>query len=203
MGDGDEALKASNAVGKKAENLLVTRLREGDIGAVELLVNTYIDRLFSLVMHEVDGDIPASQDIIQETFLSAIKSVKKFRGQSLIYTWLVGIAHHKVADYYRALEREHRHTTRLSNSKTPGKNEIIDVSPSLEILTENAEESLLVEKALKELPADYRQVLLYKYVDDLSVLEISQIMKKSSKSIEGLLSRARSAFKIHLDAYEG
>jgi RNA polymerase sigma-70 factor, ECF subfamily len=203
MGDGDEALKASNGLDKQAENLLVTRLRTGETGAVELLVNTYINRLFSLVMHEVGGDIPASQDIVQETFLSAIKSVTKFKGESRVYTWLVGIAHHKVADYYRALKREHQHTTRLSNSQMAGKSEIIDASPSPEILTENAEESLLVEKALKELPADYRQVLLYKYVDDLSVLEISQIMKKSAKSIEGLLSRARREFKIHLDAYEG
>jgi RNA polymerase sigma-70 factor, ECF subfamily len=180
--------------------LLIKQLRDGQTGAIEQLVNSYFNRLYSIVMHEVGGDAHASQDIVQETFLSAIKSASKFKGDSRLFTWLVGIAHHKVADHYRALKRERRFMSPLTDIQTVGK---IDGAPSMDNLVEGVEESLRVNKALQGLAPDYRQVLLYKYVEDLSVFEISQIMKRSPKSIEGLLSRARREFKISQDGHEG
>src|SRR4051812_6063295 len=47
-----------------------------------------------------------AQDLVQETFLSAIRSYAKFAGQSSIRSWLCGILKHKICDYYRKLGRE-------------------------------------------------------------------------------------------------
>jgi RNA polymerase sigma-70 factor (ECF subfamily) len=57
-----------------------------------------------------------------------------------------------------------------------------------------------VEQALLSLPLDYRQVLILKYVEEMSVQEISQIMHRSLKSVEGLLARARKALRTRLIA---
>jgi len=64
---------------------------------------------------------------------------------------------------------------------------------------ESAEDRILIEQALSSLPFEYRQTLVLKYVEDLSVVEISRIMKRSPKSVEGLLSRARKSLKMVLE----
>ncbi len=58
----------------------------------------------------------------------------------------------------------------------------------------------MVEQALVGLPLHYRQVLLLKYVEEMPVLEISEIMRRSSKSVEGLLTRARKALQASLNS---
>ena len=65
-------------------------------------------------------------------------------------------------------------------------------------MIESAETRQVVNEALAKLPWDYRQVLILKYVEELSVQEISQIMDRSPKSIEGLLTRSRKALQTDL-----
>lgn len=178
----------------KGEPELMEKIRSGENEAISALFNIYVDRLYSLVFHEVGKDQSAAEDIVQETFLSALKSLKKFKGESHIYTWLVGIAHHKIGDYYRRLKREKRNTIQ-SPEKDSDHLELVDTGMSAADMVESAEVRLVVEEALLKLPVDYRQVLLLKYFEEMSVSEISQIMKRSPKSVEGLLTRARRAFK--------
>ena len=56
----------------------------------------------------------------------------------------------------------------------------------------------MVSEALAKLPGDYRQVLILKYVEEMSVAEMSQVMDRSPKSIEGLLTRSRRMLQTHL-----
>jgi len=56
---------------------------------------------------------------------------------------------------------------------------------------------------LAELPDDYQEVLVLKYLEDMPVLEISQAMGRSPKSVEGLLSRARKALRANLEENGG
>jgi len=180
------------------EAALAARLSRGDAAAVDELYRTYFDRIYSLVYYQVDRDQAVAEDIVQETFLAALRSAKQFRGRSKVYTWLCSIAYHKVADYYRRQAREHRHRNSaidvdsIDPEGNPGTH---GVSPSP---TEAAENRSLVESAMSGLSYDYRQVLLLKYVEELSVAEISQIMRRSEKSIEGLLSRARRAMQDNM-----
>ncbi len=80
---------------------LVARLRQGDRGALEQLYLRYFDRLYSLVFHQVGRNKSVAEDIVQETFLVALKSAVKFRSHSTFYTWLCSIAYHKITDFYR------------------------------------------------------------------------------------------------------
>ena len=65
-------------------------------------------------------------------------------------------------------------------------------------MIESAETRQVVNEALAKLPWDYRQVLILKYVEEMSVQEIGQIMDRSPKSIEGLLTRSRKALQTQL-----
>jgi len=177
---------------------LVERLRNGDPTAMEQLFNTYFDRLYSLVFHEVGRDQAVAEDVTQEIFLNALTSIGKFRGQSKLYTWLCSIAHHKIADFYRRQERERKYSKQASGAIGP--EQIADTGRPVPSMTESEETRHAVEQALLKLPLDYRQVLILKYVEEMSVREISQIVQRSPKSVEGLLARARKALRDYLVA---
>ena len=177
---------------------MLQRLHGGDRTAMAELYDRYFDRLYSLVFNQVDrfGDI--AEDIVQETFLAALKSAKGFKGRSSAYTWLCSIAYHKVADHYRRQSRERKRMVSGIDVDTVDDVENPGRQPQPDSLIESAETRQVVNEALAKLPWDYRQVLILKYVEEMSVLEISQIMDRSPKSIEGLLTRSRKALQTHL-----
>ena len=177
---------------------MLKRLHDGDRTAMGELYDRYFDRVYSLVFNQVDRNRDVAEDIVQETFLAALKSAKSFKGRSSAYTWLCSIAYHKVADHYRRQSRERKRMVSgvdvdtIDVSDNPGR------QPQPDSLIESAETRQVVNEALAKLPWDYRQVLILKYVEELSVQEISQIMDRSPKSIEGLLTRSRKALQTQL-----
>jgi RNA polymerase sigma-70 factor (ECF subfamily) len=73
-----------------------------------------------------------------------------------------------------------------------------DAGEGVTDILESEESNKDVRKTLFSLPLHYRQVLLLKYVEKLPVSEISEIMERSSKSVEGLITRARKDFQAKL-----
>jgi RNA polymerase sigma-70 factor, ECF subfamily len=182
---------------------LIEKLRRGDKEAIKFIFNTNFDKLYSFVFHEVEQNHAIAEDIVQDTFISAIKSASKFKGTSRIYTWLVGIAHHKIADHYRHAKRVNKYEERSPEGLNTKLDLAVDKTPEANI-AESTENKILINQALNSLPQDYREIILLKYVEDFSVQEISQILNRSPKSIEGILSRSRKAMKeILIEQIEG
>lgn len=194
----NEGIGMTGSADRANEAELVQRLQKGDLAAMEQLFNTYFDRLYSLVFHEVGRDHAVAEDVTQEIFLNVLTSIGKFRGQSKLYTWLCSIAHHKIADFYRRQERERKYRKRASSAGDIEPEQIPDTGRPIPSMTESEETRHAVEQALLRLSLDYRQVLILKYVEEMSVQEISQIVHRSPKSVEGLLARARKALRAHL-----
>lgn len=179
------------------DSKLIEKLKSGDPTAVVELYNTYADRVYSMVFNQIDGDRDATQDIVQETFLAASKSASKFHGRSKVYTWLYSIAHKKVADFYRRKKRDDKYQTVSSDNQ-------IDLNasgePSVTEVMESEEKNRTIQETLSSLPLHYKQVLMLKYAEEMPVTEISQVMGRSPKSIEGLLTRARRELRDRLAA---
>jgi RNA polymerase sigma-70 factor (ECF subfamily) len=181
----------------QAESEIVAGLRNGDSQAIKQIFNTHFNRLYTFVFHEVDYDQSVAEDIVQETFIGVLKSAKKFNGKSQVYTWLVNIARHKIADHYRKTKHERNNrSTDDPNSKPIG---LAENSASAASFVESAEDKLIVEQALLNLPPDYRQTLVLKYVEEMPVAEIGKVMKRSPKSIEGILTRAKKALRDNIE----
>jgi RNA polymerase sigma-70 factor (ECF subfamily) len=187
--DGTDISGSAVAVNDKE---LVDKLRNREPAAVVELCNAYFDRIYRLVFSQVDGDRDVAQDIAQETFLAAFKSAHRFRGQSKVYTWLYSIANRKVADFYRWRKREGKHRA------DPLENQVSEAETDGTV--ESEETSKSIQQALSCLPLHYKQVLLLKYVEEMPVAEICQVMDRSSKSVEGLLTRARRELRSELTA---
>jgi RNA polymerase sigma-70 factor (ECF subfamily) len=177
--------------GPKTEDAsLVDKLKRGDPDAVEEMYNANINLVYSLVYNQVDKNRDAAQEIVQETFIAAIRAIKYFQVRSSISTWLCSIANRKVADFYRRKKREDEH--RISQGVDPEKTgDLADEGP--------ADYAMDIRQALSNLPLNYRQVIILKYIEGFSVADISGIMGKTEKSIEGLLSRARKELRSNLE----
>jgi RNA polymerase sigma-70 factor (ECF subfamily) len=171
---------------------LVDKLRNREPTAVVELCNAYFDRIYRLVFSQVDGDRDVAQDIAQETFLAAFKSAHRFRGQSKVYTWLYSIANRKVADFYRRRKREGKHRA------DPLESQVYEAETDGTAESEETSES--IQQVLSCLPLHYKQVLLLKYVEEMPVADICQVMERSAKSVEGLLTRARRELRSELTA---
>jgi RNA polymerase sigma-70 factor, ECF subfamily len=193
----------SDALPQGYEADLVAGLQAGEPEAIKVVFNAYSDRLYSFVYHQVARNQAAAEDIVQETFAGAIKTAAKFKSNSRIYTWLVSIARHKIADHFRRMEREKKHNARSLDDRSSEQPELADDAPTAVEMMVSSEDRLLVEQALQKVPADYRQVLVLKYVEEMPVNEISLVMRRSPKSVEGLLSRAREMMRTALRDREG
>ncbi len=193
-------MKVADSTAKSYEAKLIQRLRSGDSTAMAEFYNIYRSRLYTLVLAQVDQNQAVAEDIVQETFLAALGSLDKFRGDSQLYTWLRSIAFHKLNDYYRRRVRQPQNKESspdfdaMKQLEQTGNDE-----PETIAVMESEEVRQSVQHALEQLPQNYQEVLVLKYLEEMPVLEISQVMGRSPKSVEGLLSRARKAMRANLE----
>ena len=179
---------------KIGEIELVEKLKQGNPDAVEQMYNANVDRVYSLVFNQVDRDHEVAQEIVQETFIAAVKSVKYFQVRSSIFTWLCSIANRKVADYYRRKKREDKHRVGYDIELE----KMSDSSQGTTAHGETEDLNIVVRQALSKLPLHYRQAIIFKYVEGFSVSDIGEIMGRTDKSVEGLLTRARKELQDEL-----
>jgi RNA polymerase sigma-70 factor (ECF subfamily) len=193
-------MKVADSTSQSYQAKLVKKLRSGDSAAMEEFYNIYKSRLYTLVLDQVDRDHAVAEDLVHETFLAALGSLDKFRGDSQLYTWLRSIAFHKLNDFYRRKGREPK--AKESSPDFDAMKQLEQTGgdePAPLTVMESEEVSRSVHQALEDLPQDYQEVLVLKYLKEMPVLEISQVMGRSPKSVEGLLSRARKAMRANLE----
>jgi RNA polymerase sigma-70 factor (ECF subfamily) len=167
------------------ERQLASQLTQGDSAAVVELVERYANDIYRFVYYQVGGLSQDAEDIVQETFVAALNAIRRFRGDSKLRTWLFSIAAHKIADLHRRAGR--RPETVPEDAALSLQTE----DPHPEQALEYLEARQRVRQALLRLPSHYRTALVLKYVEEMPVREIGQVMQRSEKSVESVLVRAR------------
>ncbi len=162
---------------------LIDRLRLGDQTASREWFKKYHPQLLKFVLYKVSNHEDA-EEIVQEIFINCLKHLPVFNGRSSISTWMKSIARHEVADYFRKKYAK----------------KVVCVLPLLESLDNKSfdDASVVAQKVglvLKKMRKDYRELLLLKYIDGKRVKLIAQELKRSFKSVEADLFRARKDFK--------
>jgi RNA polymerase sigma-70 factor, ECF subfamily len=128
-----------------------------------------------------------AEELTQQTLVAAIRSAATFDGRENAIPWLIGIARHHLAGHYRVLEREERRHQRM-------------VVQEVRVRSESTEWARYqrrdaVSRALRNLPAMQRAVLVLRFFDRLSVRDIAIEIGRSESATESLLGRARAAFE--------
>ena len=191
-------MTTATSLSQSREAKLLEKLRSGNKAATDQFYRLYRNRLYSLVLEQVGLDQTVAEDLVHEVFLAALGSLDKFRGDCQLYTWLRSIALHKINDFYRSQARQPKANEWLDDSGVPMIEQIADNQPAHSTQMESEEVAESVHQALADLPDDYQQVLVLKYFKDMPVLAISEVMGRSPKSVEALLSRARKAMRANL-----
>lgn len=163
------------------------QLALADDTAFERWYRRTLPRVYSYLVSRGGGDVALAEELTQQTFVAALDQRSRFDGRSDTVTWLCGIARHKLADHFRALERQERRQRRMEVRE-------IEVGQGRRIQPDLEDRTIIVE-ALRSLPVSQRAVLVFVVLDDLPVAEAARLMGKSRGATESLLFRARDSFR--------
>jgi RNA polymerase sigma-70 factor, ECF subfamily len=173
------------------EQALLAAVLAKDRKAAAEFVARYADPVYAYVSRRLTPRADLVEDVVQDVFLAALQKLATFAGQSSVVGWLLGIARHKVEDFYRAQLREpdplpeEGDVPSAASTVTPTLDEVIDAA--------RAEEK--TRQILARLPAAYSAALQWRYWERRSIREMAARTGKTEKAIERLLARARTSFR--------
>jgi RNA polymerase sigma-70 factor (ECF subfamily) len=178
------------------EKLLLERCRGGDAAAWDELFNLHYDAAARFVF-QLGNDFTRedAEEICQETFLSVIRNLSSFHGQSQFQTWLFRIAANKARDY-----REKQKAAKRGGGRAPVSLQAEDPETGLtldppantappDFALLQAEQAGLVHNALEKLEAPCREIIELRYFGDLSYEELSAELKLNPKTVSSRLSK--------------
>lgn len=164
----------------------------------------YGDKLYNYTFYRVK-DKEYSEEIVQNTFLAALKAKQSYSGRSSVSTWLFGILKHKILDHFREIKKTKtrdftaRGGLKLCESEYNGKGQwqaapvLWDRDPL--IVLENKELLETLSKSLNKLPDKYRQVFIMREIDGLKSKEICRELKIAPDTLWVRLYRTRKQLK--------
>ena len=174
---------------------LVARFRAGDGAAFEQLVLAHQQQIVRLV-DRLLGRPNEVDDVVQEVFLSVLKNLRRFRGECRFSTWLTRIVLNKCRSHGRWRLR------RLRLLAWGAKDKALSAARRDSQGEESAQASEEVCRAVGQLPAKYREPVVLRYFEDLSIGEIGQTLGLSVNAVEVRLTRARQRLKRMLGTRE-
>jgi RNA polymerase sigma-70 factor (ECF subfamily) len=181
--------------GNDREGELVARARDGDRDAFEQLVLLYADRLYAVVLR-VSGNRDEAEEVVQETFLRAWRSLHRFEGRSQFFTWLYRIG---INEARRGHER--RKVRPQLAPLADAAAEIPDERDAPHARAQTHELRLALERAILALPLDYRMPLVLRDVEGLSTAQAAAVMDLGEAAFKSRLHRARMAVREAVEDY--
>lgn len=156
----------------------------------EKQIDNFYPRLHRSMSAYLAGSEIEAEDILQETFLKAYKSLDQFEGKSNMYTWLYSIARNKCIDEFR--KRKHE----SNRSSIPVEEFELE---SEEFKAKDQQEDIeLLEEAISQLPEILRSVVVMKSIDGLTYPEIAEITGINEQTLKNRMFRARKQLAITL-----
>ncbi len=152
----------------------------------EAFFATDLPRVYSYLLARCGGDRAVAEDLTQETFLADVREIKRGRAVAMPLPWVIGIARHKLFDFYRASAKDNPVTAIWDDDLVAA----LPASPEL-----SAPERDRVQRALMRVPPVQRQALVLRYMDGCSVPNVAQELGRSLHAAESLLARGRVSFR--------
>lgn len=180
----------------------VEMLRAGDKEACAVCVREHSTNVYNLAL-KLTGDPVAAEDVLQETFLSAFKSIAHFEAKSQLSTWLYRIAYNAALMRLRKRKVE---TVSLDepvedDEGVPQPRDFADWSENPERVVLDAEMRRVMNEAVDTLSETLRSVFVLRDVNGLSTAQAAQVLGLSEEAVKSRLLRARLALREKLSAY--
>jgi RNA polymerase sigma factor (sigma-70 family) len=173
------------------DRTLVEQHRAGDDDAFRAIVLRHHRSLYANALRRL-GDPVLAEDAVQEAFLRAFRNLERFEGEYHLDAWLHRIVTNTCHDLGRRQGRDTRLFVRACSSvdiEAPAADEAFEVRPATD-----------VSQALDALPASYREVLLLRFVDELSYPDVAEKAGISEENARARVSRGRNMLKRMLSS---
>jgi RNA polymerase sigma factor (sigma-70 family) len=175
---------------------LVSRTLAGDRDAFSRIVSRYQILICSLAYSRI-GHLGLSEDVAQETFITAWKHLRLLREPEKLRAWLCGIVRNRI---HKSLQREGREPVRAAESL-----DAMDDSPAQEALpseqTIGREEEAILWRSLERIPELYREPLILFYREHQSVGTVAAELELSEDAVKQRLSRGRKLLQEEVHAF--
>lgn len=214
-----QAIKPSGHA--KAEDQLIARLKRGDEGAFDELINQHHSVLIRMATGYV-ADREVAEEVVQDTWMAVIESLNRFEGRSSLRTWICGILIHKAKD--RGI-REKRHTTFSAfESYDDDNDEAVDPSrfqqngewaghwafppqpwddQTPEKLLASQQAVNAMNNAIEALPATLKEVLILRDVEGVEAKEVCELLNITETNLYVRLHRARERVRAAVETALG
>jgi len=175
-----------NKAAKLREQVLLLRCQIGDMDALAELIGRY-ERPLRYFINRLLDDSELTEDIFQDTWLTVIRRIHGLREIDAFPAWLYRIARNKV---YQQLRKKRN---------VSGLDENIAVEDHAEEDDFSVEDAAKVHKGLKEVPPEYREVLMLRFLEQMSYQQISQVLNCKLGTVRSRIYYAKIALKRKLE----
>jgi len=192
----------SDAVSSNAETRFIEKLKAGEAKAFDDFVVRYSSNVYALLIR-LTQDEEEAKDLTQETFLRALKAIKNFRGDADLKTWLYRIAVNESRNRFRWWKRRNKSLTlsldaeNAANEK-PLSERISDNSEDPEMETLRRERERALHQALRELPTNFREVIVLRDIEGLTYEEVAIALKMNVGTVKSRIARGREELRKKL-----
>ena len=186
------------------QDISIEVLRNGDRAEFAKLVDAYSAPIYRLGLRML-GNEQDAEDVLQNTFMSALTHLSGFEGRSSVLTWLYRIAVNESLMILRRGKPE----VNIDDVDSSDENDVARPTqfvdwgalPEDELLS--AEGKQVLENAIQNLPENLRMVFLLRDIQDLSIKETADALNLSKANIKVRLLRARLMLREQLSYYYG
>lgn len=183
---------SSSGLNERGEEIekLVKKSQKGDQDAFAGIYDIFIDPIYRYVYYRVKS--VDAEDLVETVFLKVWENIRQYKPRKKSFSaWIFRIAHNLVVDYYRSSKGN------MIEELTP---QVPDQSREHNPIrvTQGVLDQDALKEAIGKLKKQYQEVIIYKFINDLSNKEIADILKKSEGSLRILQFRALKALKREL-----
>jgi RNA polymerase sigma-70 factor (ECF subfamily) len=175
------------------DGALIKRFNKGDPGAFQDLVERYKDLVHSVIRQTVP-ETSQAEDLAQEVFIRIYRGLEGFRGQSRLSSWIWRIAYRVCLSEIERVRRE-KGLVSLDDKEFIGNPklhpDLVDETDALDDLASRDQWDVL----FRQLPPRHRMILVLYYYQNLSYLEIAEILDRPMGTVKSDLHRAKSALR--------
>lgn len=174
---------------REKEIYLLQKIKSGDKTAFMTLVSPYRERLFRKAVSMVK-DSDDAEDIVQDAMISGYRSIQNFRAEAGVYTWLYRIVVNKSKDLL-AKKKRGKEKPMDDNSD----NQFVDEREGYEKKLELSDESWYLKSKIGELEDIYREVIQYRYFEEMSYSQIAEVLGCNIGTVKSRLFKAKEFLK--------
>jgi len=172
------------------DEILIGRA-QADAREFEPIYERYVAQIYAYIYYRV-GNVQDAEDVTARTFYQAMTHLHRYTSRGIPFSaWLFRIAHNLVANW-------HRDSSRRQTFSLDAIVDTADTTSSLSDQAEDKDDAQRLWRVVRRLPPERQQLLVLKFVDELSTEQISVIMGRSEGAVKALLHRTLVALRQQL-----